>query len=302
MLVDDGLLQQTDGGDWTASDGLTEVRIPASINALLSARLERLAPDERAVAERASVVGRVFEQAAVAELAGETLRPAVGRSLLALVRKELVRPERSELTTGDAFKFRHILIRDAAYEALPKSERAVLHERVADWLERTVGERLAEYEEIVGYHLEQAHRFRTELGETGDAARGARRARRDASRGGRRAGLRPWRFMAAVRGLCRARGESVPVGSPARLRLMPDLGSALSELGRIADAHALLRSAVDEATTAGEPGLAIRAELEAARIQGSRPSGSTRTARDGRGRDPAARARLGTTLGSPKRT
>ena len=83
MLIDDGLLQRTDDGDWTASDGLAEVRIPASISALLSARLERLAPDERAVAERASVVGRVFEQAAVAELATDALRPEVGRSLLA---------------------------------------------------------------------------------------------------------------------------------------------------------------------------------------------------------------------------
>ena len=136
MLVDDGALVEGADGAWIAATTLAEVRVPASISVLLSARLERLAPDERAVAERASVVGRVFEQAAVAELASDALRPAVGRSLLALVRKELVRPERSELSAGDAFTFRHILIRDAAYEALPKVERAVLHERFADWLER----------------------------------------------------------------------------------------------------------------------------------------------------------------------
>jgi tetratricopeptide (TPR) repeat protein len=88
---------------------------------------------------------------------------------LALVRKELVRPDRSELTAGDAFRFRHILIRDAAYAALPKADRAALHERFADWLERTAGQRLAELEEIVGHHLEQAYRYRTELGETGPA-------------------------------------------------------------------------------------------------------------------------------------
>src|SRR5439155_27134720 len=85
-------------------------------------------------------------------------------SLLALVRKELVRPERAELTAGDAFKFRHLLIRDAAYDALPKAERTELHERFADWLERIVGDRLTEYQEVVGFHLEQAHAYRIQLG------------------------------------------------------------------------------------------------------------------------------------------
>ena len=167
MLVDDGLLSEI-AGAWSASPNLAEVRVPASINAVLSARLERLAPNERAVAERASVVGRVFEEAAVAALASEALRPDVRRSLLALVRKELVRPERSELSPGDAFKFRHILIRDAAYESLPKAERAVLHERFADWLERRSAGSSGDFDLIVGYHLEQAYRHRVELG--GDRA------------------------------------------------------------------------------------------------------------------------------------
>jgi hypothetical protein len=105
----------------------------------------------------------VFEQAAVTELAIEALRAEVGPSIAALVRKEFVRPERSELTAGDVFKFRHILIRDAAYEALPKAERAILHERFADWLERRSATDQGEYDLIVGYHLEQAYRYRTDL-------------------------------------------------------------------------------------------------------------------------------------------
>ncbi|MGI8845751.1 MAG: hypothetical protein ACR2HC_06215, partial [Thermoleophilaceae bacterium] len=113
-------------------------------------------------------MGRVFERAAVTELTGETLRAAVTGHLLGLVRKELVRPDEPGLGGDDAFRFRHILIRDAAYDALPKSERAELHERFADWLERVAGERLTEYEEIVAHHLEQAHRYRTELGESGE--------------------------------------------------------------------------------------------------------------------------------------
>jgi class 3 adenylate cyclase/tetratricopeptide (TPR) repeat protein len=178
MLVEEGLLVPANGG-WLAAPELDTAHVPPTIQALLAARLEQLAPNERAVAERAAVVGRVFEQAAVAELTPEALRPEVARSLVALVRKELVRPERSELVAGDAFKFRHILIRDAAYDALPKIERADLHERFAQWLKRAAADRLLEFEEIVGYHFEQAWRYRRELGfddevtaNVGDAAAG----------------------------------------------------------------------------------------------------------------------------------
>ena len=85
---------------------------------------------------------------------------------MALVRKELVRPERSAPTGDEAFRFRHILVRDAAYASLPKEERADLHARFAGWLERITGDRLLEYEEVIAYHLEQAYRYRAELGFT----------------------------------------------------------------------------------------------------------------------------------------
>ena len=178
MLVDDGLLVPVNGG-WLAAAELDTVRAPPTIQALLAARLEQLAPNERSAAERAAVVGRVFERAAVVELTPEPLRPGVAPSLVALVNKDLVRPERSELVAGDAFKFRHILIRDAAYEALPKAERADLHSRFAQWLTRASADGLLQFEEIVGYHFEQAWRYRRELGfddevtaSVGDAAAG----------------------------------------------------------------------------------------------------------------------------------
>jgi class 3 adenylate cyclase/tetratricopeptide (TPR) repeat protein len=164
MLADEGILRP--GGDgWTVVEGQLEaITVPPNIQALLAARLDQLIPEERTVAGRASVVGRVFEQAAVTELAPQQLRPGVATALVALVRKELIVPERAQLTAGDAFKFRHILIRDAAYESLPKAERADLHEQFADWLERAAGDRLGEYEEILGYHLEEAHGYRHALG------------------------------------------------------------------------------------------------------------------------------------------
>ena len=143
------------------------VEVPSSIQALLQARLDQLGNDERIVIERGAVEGEVFHRDAVQELAPE--RNDVDENLVGLVRKELIRPERATLAGDDAYRFRHLLIRDAAYDALPKSIRAELHERFATWLERRGG--LVELDEIVGHHLEQAVRYRTELGlESGDLA------------------------------------------------------------------------------------------------------------------------------------
>ena len=100
--------------------------------------------------------------------------------LTSLVRKELVRPDRAQLAGEDAFRFRHLLIRDAAYDALPKAIRAELHERFADWLTEH-GREMVELDEILGYHLEQSTRYRQELGslktehERDIATRGAER-------------------------------------------------------------------------------------------------------------------------------
>jgi class 3 adenylate cyclase/tetratricopeptide (TPR) repeat protein len=163
MLVDEGSLRQR-GGGWEAVGDLDQLAIPPTIHALLAARLERLSDPERRIAERASVVGRVFEQEAVAALSPGIVDTELNKDLLSLVRKELVRPDRSEVTGGDAFKFRHILIRDAAYAALPKRERAELHERFAGWLENLAADGAIDLGEIIGYHLAEAHRYQMELG------------------------------------------------------------------------------------------------------------------------------------------
>ena len=101
-----------------------------------------------------------------------------------------MRPDRTQLPGDDAFRFRHLLIRDAAYDGLPKSARAELHERFAAWLEAH-GAELIELDEILGFHLEQAHRYRSELGlggeETGSLAR---RAAKRLTAAGERALLR----------------------------------------------------------------------------------------------------------------
>src|SRR5437763_504104 len=167
-LIDDGLLRHKDGS-WEVSADLASVSVPPTIQALLASRIDRLDADERAVIQAASVVGKEFGIGDVAALLPEQLSARTSSIVTALVRKELVRPDHGG--ARDAFRFRHILIRDAAYNALSKLQRAELHERFAIWLEETFPERLSEYEEIIGYHLEQAHGYRASLGPLDDAAR-----------------------------------------------------------------------------------------------------------------------------------
>jgi class 3 adenylate cyclase/tetratricopeptide (TPR) repeat protein len=138
-----------------------EVEVPPTLQALLTARLDQLDPPERSVLERGAVEGEVFHHGVVQALAPE--EPRLTPQLTALVRKELIRPERPLFAGEDAFRFRHLLMRDAAYEALPKAERAELHEQFADWLAEH-GTELVELDELLGYHLEQAYRYRQELG------------------------------------------------------------------------------------------------------------------------------------------
>ena len=166
MLIDDGSLAR-DGDRWVATGPLVDLRVPPTIQALLAARLEQLTGDERAVIQRAAVCGKQFHVGAVAALldGGEVL-PV----LMSLVRRDVLRPDRSSLAGQDAFRFRHQLIRDAAYEAAPKALRADLHERFADWLEGVGEDRVEEFEEILAYHLERAPVL-SELGPLDDAGR-----------------------------------------------------------------------------------------------------------------------------------
>ena len=131
-----------------------DVVVPPTIQALLAARLDQLDAPERGVLERGAVEGRVFHRGAVQALAPDE-HAGARRGCTSLVRKELVRPDKAQLPGEDAFRFRHLLIRDAAYDALPKATRAELHERFALWLEEH-GADLVELDEILGYHLEQA--------------------------------------------------------------------------------------------------------------------------------------------------
>lgn len=145
-----------------------EITVPPTIHALLSARLDQLATSERRVLERGAVEGQSFHAGAVRALAPDV--QGVPSHLVDLVRKDLIRPDRSALPGDDAFRFRHLLIRDAAYDGLAKSVRADLHTRFATWLLDAAPD-LVELDEIVGYHLEQAVKYKAELGPLDDPSR-----------------------------------------------------------------------------------------------------------------------------------
>jgi tetratricopeptide (TPR) repeat protein len=221
-----------------------------------------LAAPERATLAVAAVVGRFFSADAVVALMGSSARA----SLSLLEQKDLIRSQRVTFTTGDAYRFRHILIRDAAYGALPKQVRAELHERFAGWVESVAGERLAELEDIVGYHLEQAFRYREALG-TIDAA-----ARELATRGAgvlASAGYRAFTRgdVSAASGLLGRAAALLPADAPARLELLPDLGLALMETGELARAEAVLIDAMETAVAEGNVRIELNALIERAALR-----------------------------------
>jgi class 3 adenylate cyclase/tetratricopeptide (TPR) repeat protein len=228
-----------------------DVAVPPTIQALLAARLDQLDPSDRDVLQCGSVEGRVFHRGAVQALAPEESQ--VTTRLSALVRKELVRPDKPQLPGEDAFRFRHLLIRDAAYNALPKATRAELHERFAHWLGEH-GSTLAELDEILGYHLEQAYRYRTELGALDDHARelGTAASRRLAASGERALARGD---MSAAAGLLERATTLLEPDEEARLRLLPQLAYALLQAGQLTRAEAVLAEASEAARRAGDRGL-----------------------------------------------
>ena len=252
MLVEEG---PRAGGD---------VPLPPTIEALLAARLDALPSGEQGTAQRASVVGRAFEAATIAALTPERARARVAETLVGLERRELVVPEGADATTtsetAEAYRFRHILIRDAAYARLTKAERAELHERFADWLEGIAGDRLTEYETILGHHLERAWSYRTELHDGSGRTRVAgERAGRYLYASGKRARERG--EVGAAEALL-LRAEALPSANEvARAELLIETGLAQLAAGRSAEAYEHGDRALELATAVGAAAIAARARL-----------------------------------------
>ena len=266
LFVEQLLAMLVEGGD--------PANVPPTIQALLAARLDSLRNDEREVLERASVVGLEFEWEALGELAPDRRRPA-GAQLAALVRKELIRPHEA---IEDTFRFRHLLIRDAAYERIPKELRSGLHERFAGWLDG----RGEEFDEVVGYHFEQAYRCLAELGRPGERARMlAEAAGKRLAGSGRRAYARA-DSRAAANLLDRA-ADLLQADDPRRLSLLPSLGRSLRAQGHLDRADMVLSDAVERGRAVGEHAVAADAGMALADLR------SHRTAQTGVGREDVLR-------------
>ncbi|HWW10610.1 MAG TPA: adenylate/guanylate cyclase domain-containing protein [Candidatus Acidoferrales bacterium] len=225
------------------------ILVPPTIQALLAARIDRLDASDRAVIERAAIEGRSFHRGAVVELLDEDARGSIGGCLISLARKEFIQPDQALFSGDDGFRFGHILIRDAAYEAVPKQLRAELHERFATWLERITGDRAADYDEILGYHLEQAQRYQSELGRSNEAERLAILAGTRLAAAGSRAQARG--DMPAAVGLLTRATRLLPAEDSSRLLLLSELAAALIGAGELAKAETTLREADERARIAG---------------------------------------------------
>jgi class 3 adenylate cyclase/tetratricopeptide (TPR) repeat protein len=258
MLIDDGLLRQEDGR-WVPAGDMSELAIPGTIQALLTARLDLLSPQERAVVEPASVIGLMFEQAAVRELAPEVVQAEVAVHLDTLSGKQLVRRQPD---ADDLYRFHHILIRDAAYGGILKRARATMHERFADWAERVNRERgrETEFEEILGYHLEQAQTYLSELGPLDDHGQElGRRAAGYLASAGRRAFGRGDQHAAA--NLLRRAVALLAEGSRQRVELLPLLAESRLHVGEFEDAQHTVEEALAGAAALGDQALEADAAL-----------------------------------------
>jgi class 3 adenylate cyclase/tetratricopeptide (TPR) repeat protein len=264
MLVDEGHLRPSNG-NWLVSRELHSVPLPPTIQALLTARLDTLEPDERVVIERAAVVGPVFWWSAVAELAPPDIRPRLAAHLQALVRRDFLCRADSAVAGEDALAFSHGLVRDAAYAGLPKEVRGELHEQHSGWLERRAAESAGEYEELVGYHLEQAVRYRRELGRVDELTE------RLADRAGTVLGLAGTRALgrgdAPAAANLLERAAALLAAGPERAEAMLELTLALRDLGELARAEAVVDEAKEVAVASGDARLEARAELERSLLQ-----------------------------------
>jgi class 3 adenylate cyclase/tetratricopeptide (TPR) repeat protein len=260
MLVDDGRLGR-ENDQATSGGAIGDFDIPPTVNALLDARLEAIPADERIVLQRASIMGKLFSWTAVAELSPKEARPRTGAQLQALVRRAMIHPERAEFAGEDGFAFSHVLVRDAAYRSIPKKTRAKLHSRFARWLEAKAQSTFEEYDEVIGYHLEQAYRCRVELGPASPrddelASRGAVRLAAAGSRALARNDL-----PATISLLSRA-ADLLTDDDPLWLEVAPDLAEALAEAGAAKRARDLFAEAARRADAFGDPRLLAHITLQ----------------------------------------
>ena len=235
-----------------------EPPIPPTIQALLAARLDLIGPEDRTVLDRAAVVGTEFTLTALEAQLPDHTRSSVRSNLESLVRQRILRPVQSSEPMTDAFRFRHALIRDVVYWAISKALRAEIHETYADWLASNEGLRPGESDELLGHHLEQAARCRAEISPSDPHSRElGYRAGIRLSAAGRRAMTHG--DVPGATSLLERAAALLPRQDAARVALLPDLGEALAEAGRLGEGRTILSEAIEIAKEVDDPAVYWRA-------------------------------------------
>ena len=266
MLLDADVLRQVDGR-WERGEGDSNIAVPPTIHALLEARLDKLGREERIAVEPASVIGVEFAQPALESLAPQALRATMGKHLSALARKHFIDPA-SGRASETIYRFHHQLVRDTVYNGLLKRTRATLHVNFVRWADKVNADRdrAMEFEAILGYHLEQAHRYLSELGpldEQGLAigADGSQRLGRAGTRASSRGDIH------AAANLLRRAAAMLSKDDAARLPLLLDLADVLLHLGDFAECRQWLAEVQSCAEQAGNRRIVASAELTRMRVR-----------------------------------
>ena len=247
LLRDRDLLVES-GGAVTLRQGVA-LQLPDSIGALITARLDTLPAERKAMLADAAVVGKVFWAGAVAAM-GERDVAAVNDAMRELARKELVRPARHSSMAGEAeYAFWHVLTRDVAYAQLPRPSRAARHVAAAEWLEAKAGDRAEDVAEVLAHHWATALELSRAAGQAERATSLEPRALRFLTLAGEKAsGLD---MAAAVASFERALALTPP-GHPGRPRLLVKVAGAMADSGRMREAVELAREAVETLRVQGD--------------------------------------------------
>ncbi len=271
ILIDDGLVERR-GDAWFLTTDLDAVAIPGSIQALLTARLDRLPGPERDLIERASIVGKTFSRLSIEAMAPGLSPTELDSALGSLVRRELIRQDRAGAGVAETYRFKHILIRDAAYAGLPKSERILLHERLANWLADASSNSPGFDDELIGGHLERAYRYRSELGPLNDEVRKiGREAAVRLARAGQQAMVRG--MTAVSEGLLLRAVVLLSSHDPARLSLLLHLTQVQIERGELNAARETNEDLMRAAVAGGHDDLRWRALIDQMRLDWVRSNG-----------------------------
>ncbi|MGO9343408.1 MAG: adenylate/guanylate cyclase domain-containing protein [Acidimicrobiales bacterium] len=260
MLLDDGYLVETSEGRLDCTSVPVKIVVPPSILSLLVSRLDRLTGTERSVLQRASVIGHVFYPSAVAAMEQDDSLRDVSEVLSRLSRRRLIRPAESSFAGEPAFQFAHVLSRDAAYEGVLKRNRSRFHEGFASWLLALPGDRVAEHEEIVGYHLEQAVAYRAELAVLDSEGRTlARNAAGHLRSAGERALMRQDESAAA--NLLLRSANLLEDNDKTKVKLLIQVGVALMETAQLVEAASVLDHAIELGIALSDEALETTARL-----------------------------------------